>query len=633
MKKIMTILLVCLFMVLGINSEALASSPSFDVSMNDKSVKVYDVDLLLNNNKVVSEFKPYIHNNRTFVPVRVVAEYFNSQVGWIKESKSVTISKGNDLIVISIDKKEAVKNGEIITLNDDSIPRLVGYPGSGEHKTMIPLRVVSELLGYEVQWNQERRQASIYEPQAQRPKGISINDIIKINGTSKNEQIVLKADGELRYTSNFEEEKNSLTMTFSNATFNIKDKESGTIDLNGNVVKSIVYSSDFSNNTSEIKIQLNRLAEPKLKNNSDSKEINISFTNQVTAVRPIKYQAQDAIVVEGVKSSEYNIIKLNNPFRYVIDIQDATFLSNKDMEQYDISMGFVSSVRASQFNPDQNYKSIDNIVRIVLDSKNGITDGEVKILTDKDDLIIIPKPSTATSITTPDNENSYNVPKNPETDKVDEKDAFDSVKKEDVPERKPRIKPNSKSDVKIVIDAGHGGRDPGAVSNGVQEKKLNIDVAKRTERLLKQAGYSVIMTRDDDYALNIYNRPKLANEENAHVFLSIHFNSSPNSGANGIETLYAPRDLTSVKYDAQYPLTEKIHKELIKETGMFNRGIKQRADLIVLKHTEMPAVLVELGFLSNSDDLKIVQTDAYKEACAKAMTNGIIKHIQETYNL
>lgn len=60
MKKIMTILLVCLFMVLGINSEALASSPSFDVSMNDKSVKVYDVDLLLNNNKVVSEFKPFI---------------------------------------------------------------------------------------------------------------------------------------------------------------------------------------------------------------------------------------------------------------------------------------------------------------------------------------------------------------------------------------------------------------------------------------------------------------------------------------------------------------------------------------------------------------------------------------------
>ena len=567
MKKFMTIVLLSLFMVFGINSHAEASS--FDVIMNNKSVRVHDVDLLLNNRRVDSSFKPYIYQNRTFVPVRVVAEYFESEVGWIKDSRSVTITKGDNLIIISVDKKEAVKNGEIIELNDDSIPRLVGYPGS-EFKTMVPLRVVSELLGYEVNWNQEKVQASIFDPNLGNNAGISITGIQKLNGSTKNEQVKLIGDGELRYTSNFEQDKNAVTLEFSNATFNIDGASNGIIEANGNLVQTLEYSSDFENNTSEIKIQLNRFVKHNVKQSADNKELSISFTNEVTAIRPVKHSAQDAIVIEGVKSSEYNIIKLNNPFRYVIDIQDASFISDKDYEEYDISMGFVNKVRASQFVPDRNYNVNDNIVRIVLDGKSGVTDGEVKILFEDDDMIIIPKESTATSVTKPDTD--YTPPTEPT------KPGSDSnvVPKEDLITRKPRIKPNSKKDVKIVIDAGHGGRDPGAVNGKNQEKVFNLDVAKRTEKLLKAEGYTVIMTRDSDYAVNIYNRPKIANDNNAHVFLSIHGNSSPNDVANGIETLYAPRDLTSVKYDAQYPLAERIHRELIRQTGMFDRKIIQK---------------------------------------------------------
>lgn len=623
MKKILTIVILSLFMVLGINSHAQATQSSFNVIMNGKSVRVFDVDLILNNKKVEDTFKPYIYDNRTFVPVRVVAEYFDSKVGWMQDSKSVTISKGDNLIVISVDKTTAIKNGEKLELDNDSIPRLVGY-SKNEYKTMVPLRVVSELLGYEVKWNQEKRQATIFDPNLGSSAGTSITSITKQNCSTKNEQVKLSGNGELKYTSEFQEDKNALIMEFQNATFNIENASEGLIDIKGNLIQSLEYSSDFNKNTSILKVQLNRLVKPNIKASNSNKDLSISFTDQVVGVRPITHSAQDAILIEGVKSSDYNLIKLNNPFRYVIDIQDSSFINGSEMKEYNISMGFVGKVRVSQFNPDSNYNANDNIVRVVLDGKSEVYGGEVKVEMTDEGMVIIPKDLSSTNVTNPDS--NYKPPTNP----LNENEA-NTVKEEELITRKPRIKPNSKGEVKIVIDPGHGGKDPGASYESYKEKDFNLEIALRARSLLKDYGYSVLMTREADSYINPYNRPKIANENNAHVFVSIHGNSSPNEEANGIETLYTPRDLTSVKYDAQYPLADRIHRELIKETGMYNRGIKQRPDLIVLKHTEMPAALVELGFLSNPDDLKIMDTEFFKDACARAIANGIKGYIKDIY--
>lgn len=642
MKKIITTVLVTLVLIFSLSTDIYASASTFDVVVNGNNTKVYNVGLQMEGKNVSSDFAPYIYNDRTFVPIRVVAEHFDSQVDWFQASKSVTISKGNNLIVISVGKTEAIKNGEPIKLNNDSAPMLVAYP-NGEYKTMVPLRVVSELLGYDVQWNQSSRSVSINggtkaeekpapaAPAAPTRTGVEITSIEKVNGSTKNEQVKIKANGEIKYTSKFDVENNSLYIEISNAYFNIGGKNEGIMEPKGNLVQYLEYKSN-GGNTAKIRIQLNRNVNPNIKASNGGKELNVSFTNIVTAIRPIIYEGESAILVEGVKTSEHNIIKLNNPFRYVIDIKDATFLSDKKFEKYDISMGYVKEVRASQFVPDGNYSANDNIVRVVLDSLGETSEGQVKITMLGDDMVIIPKLSSDTNVTKPDSTDKNDLLSNPVTsDGVDNGKVFDNVEKEEVIVRKPRKTPSSKKDVVIVVDAGHGGRDPGATSNGYNEKDINIDVAKRVQSQLQDAGYTVVMTRTSDTAVNIMNRPKIANEAEAHVFLSIHSNSSLNTESEGIESLYAPRDLTSVKYDAQYPLVKAVHTELIKATGMFDRGIKQRPDLIVLKHTEMSAVLVELGFMSNEKDLQLLQTDSYKQSCANGIVSGIKKYVFDTY--
>lgn len=634
MKKTFTIILVILVLVFSLSANTHAKSSAFDVVVNGNQIKVYNVELNIGGKYINSEFAPYIHNDRTFVPIRVVAEEFNSRVDWFQKTKSVTISKDNNIIALSIGSNEAIKNGEPVILDDDSIPMLVQYP-NGEYKTMVPIRVVSELLGYDVDWDHSNRRVSINssggQDQAVLRSGVGITSIEKVNGSTKNEQVKLKADGNISYSSNFNEENNILNINITGAYFNIDGKNEGSIEAKGNLVNYIEYRSN-GDDIAKISMQLNRNVNHEIKESGNGKEIIISFTNIVTAIRPIIYEGESAILVEGVKTSEHNIIKLSNPFRYVIDIKDATLLADKQFERYDISMGFFKEIRASQFVPDGNYSKNDNIVRIVLESQEGVSDGQVKIFMLGDDMVIIPKSATATNVTIPDSTNREDLFNNPITsDGLGNGRIFDDLETEEIIVRKPRIVPNSKSEVVIVVDAGHGGGDPGAISNGYEEKDINLDVARRVESQLKGAGYTVIMTRNSDHGVNIMDRPMIANEAEAHVFLSIHSNSSLNTEVEGIESLYAPRDLTSVKYDAQYPLVKAVHEELIKATGAFDRGIKQRPDLIVLKHTEMSAVLVELGFMSNINDMELLLDDNYKQACADGIVVGIKKYINDTY--
>lgn len=633
MKKTLRFLLVFLSLIFIITSRAYASPGSaFNVKINGSKTQVYDVNLELGGKKVSPEFKPYIYKDRTYVPVRLVAESFNSQVQWNQATKSAIISKGPDVIVLSIGKNEAIKNGEPISLPADQVPYLVEY-SNGQAKTMVPLRIVSELLGYKISWNGPERLVSILEDQVpvQVQTKNQITAIEKINGSSKNEQIKISSTGNLDYYSRFEEEKNSLLLTIKDSSINIKGKTSGKISIGGQMIDSVEYSSDLKTKTSAIRIQLKTYAKANVKKVNKGQGLNISFTNEITGIRPVDYKGQKAILIENVQNSEYNIIKLNNPFRYVIDIKDASLLGDKKAGKFDISTGFVAGIRANQFVPDGNYSKNDNIVRVVLDSKEGVNDGKVQIIKEGFDLILIPEQGSGSNKTLTD---PNEVPKNPinDEDQIDKEDSFDNVEEIEIVERKPRIKPNSKAEVVIVIDPGHGGKAPGALAtNGTEEKSLNLDIALRAEEILSSYGYTVKMTRDSDSSVNIYQRPKFANEENAHAFVSIHANSSTNSEASGIETLYAPRDKTSVKYDAQYPLAQKIHYELTKETSMQSRGIKQRPDLIVLNQTEMSAVLVELGFISNEMDLDLMETDFFKDACAKAIANGLISYMQETY--
>jgi N-acetylmuramoyl-L-alanine amidase len=172
----------------------------------------------------------------------------------------------------------------------------------------------------------------------------------------------------------------------------------------------------------------------------------------------------------------------------------------------------------------------------------------------------------------------------------------------------------------VVIDAGHGGHDPGAVApNGKKEKAYTLDIALRLKRSLEQLGITVFLTRDDDFYPELYERARLANELRADLYVSIHVNAADkNPAAKGTETLFYPSK------GAYGQLTERLfaeitQKNLIKKLNTVNRGIVERPNLVVLNSTKMPSVLVEAAFVSNAGDLAELERTSFRKRVADAV--------------
>lgn len=168
----------------------------------------------------------------------------------------------------------------------------------------------------------------------------------------------------------------------------------------------------------------------------------------------------------------------------------------------------------------------------------------------------------------------------------------------------------------IVVDIGHGGEDPGAVYKNVKEKNVVLKAGKILSRLLNEK-HEIIMTRDSDVYVTLDKRCEIANNHNADIFISLHANAVGYNDANGVETLYYPGSHGGEQ------LARDLQEELFKEIVTDDRGIKGRRDLYVLKYTKMPAVLVELGFITNPIENCLLQQKYYLEELMKAIVRGI----------
>lgn len=182
---------------------------------------------------------------------------------------------------------------------------------------------------------------------------------------------------------------------------------------------------------------------------------------------------------------------------------------------------------------------------------------------------------------------------------------------------------------KVVLDAGHGGADPGAIgSGGTKEKDVTLQIALKTGAILKNHGVSVVYTREKDLAttkkLETSERVSIANKAKADLFVSIHANSFTDKTAKGQETYAYKRGTTG------YKLAESIQKELVAASGLRNRGVKT-ASYYVLLHTSMPAVLVETAFISNPDEERLLKDSAWQQKTAVAIAKGILNTLGIKY--
>jgi N-acetylmuramoyl-L-alanine amidase len=171
----------------------------------------------------------------------------------------------------------------------------------------------------------------------------------------------------------------------------------------------------------------------------------------------------------------------------------------------------------------------------------------------------------------------------------------------------------------VVLDAGHGGHDRGARAvSGMNEKELCLDVAKRMKPLLERAGLRVVMTRTTDRFIPLSQRAQASNRIRGSIFVSVHFNWARRQGARGIETFYFAGSPQSRR------LAANIQQEMLRAYPTINRGVKQ-ARFYVLRNNNRPAVLLEMGFLSNPQENRLVQDPRVRQRLAEAAVRGIIE--------
>lgn len=173
--------------------------------------------------------------------------------------------------------------------------------------------------------------------------------------------------------------------------------------------------------------------------------------------------------------------------------------------------------------------------------------------------------------------------------------------------------------IKICIDAGHGGKDPGAVYGDWLEKEFTLDIALKLKKKLKRYKQIItIMTRETDEFISLSTRCFVANQNKCDLFISIHINSASNSTACGIETHI---------YSKNENLTGQIFQEkLIEATQTINRGVKISPMLYVLNSTKMSSVLLELGFINNFNDIKNLRKETYRDNLATAIEKAICRY-------
>jgi len=320
----------------------------------------------------------------------------------------------------------------------------------------------------------------------------------------------------------------------------------------------------------------------------------------------IKYIAEDTelrvIISADSEIEEYQSMELDNSPRLVLDISNAVLNAKQDSLLLPDSN--IYRVRAAQ------HKLNPNVTRVVVDmkkwakyriskSKNGnqiFIDFECKTKSVSDDVY------SGTDIIT-----GLSVSLNP-----------------------------AAKDKLVVIDPGHGGTDPGALGKNesglieLYEKDANLDISLKVAKLLESAGVKYFMTRTDDSTVGLYDRPVLANERNAALFVSIHNNAMENSSVNGTMVLCYPGEANPQYNISSTRLAELILEELVGKINTKDLGIRDGSKMVVINKTNMPAVIVEVAFVTNPDDRRNLMDDAFRQKTAEAIATAIIKALNES---
>lgn len=530
-------------------------------------VKIYFM-----NQQLTSDVEPYIENGRTMVPVRMISEKMGYDVLWDNETRKVTIVSTKQQIVLTIDSQKAQVGNQTISLDVPAVIR--------QNRTFVPIRFVSENFGYQVEWDNDSRSVLITntaaKPTPSPTPGVSQKEDIVINKIftdRKANELLIRiqtVSGRVEAPSTMIlDNPDRYVLDIPNA---ILKTDSNELKVDSEYISKIRFSQyTVSPNSVRIVVDFNKVTN--VTYGYDGGFFTITMTDSPSSIAKIyavQQEDSDVITITSNTVLSPDCFVLFNPYRIVFDFYNTACSA----PEFSYTGKYVESI--------QFYDHSDK-TRVTITAKENSryqyhADGSVFSVT-------ITEPSSN--------------PINPES-----------------------------SEKLIVLDPGHGGTEVGALGkiNGevvVQEKDINLNISNKVLKILKENGYNVIATRTTDMYVGLTTRADIANSANAALFVSIHNNSFETAEPKGTLTMYAYDEAKEGASFSGRTAASIMQKELVKGTEGQDRGLLKNPQIVVLRKTNMPAILVECLFMSNPEDLTELLSEERLTKIAEHIAVGI----------
>lgn len=522
-------------------------------------------------------------NDRILVPSREVFEAMGAKVGWNHAIKQVTVEYKNKKIILSVNQTTALLNGSQVTM--DVPAKIIN------DKVMIPVRFVSEAIGMTVTWKGETRAVWIEEP-----KTASGNENNGSNNNQGQKQIQVEAvqaaldqnQYVVTVKANASMGEVKILHLLDKIVLDIPNSRcllNASVAVNDNTYVKGIRTSQFTADTTRIVLDLKSQVklETSYSNNKQQFYVTLKKDPQNDQTPPNSGETNKPGQGSGSESDTTQKLELYTvASKPQLNLKGAQTSKIKVTEDYrNRTLTFDLGADYSKEIPNADLKPNDAYVTSISVRTNGTT--KINVITK--------------SVYT------YSWVQNKESVAIE------------------LIKPREKYYQIVVIDIGHGGSDAGAVGNGLKEKDINYNQGMALFKLLEaDPNIKVYMTREQDVYPTLQFRSQLANDIQADLFVSLHNNSAA-SHVVGTETLYFP----STTDQTSKNIANLVQNKIIQYCGTVNRGIKARSDLYVLKTTNMPAILIETGFISNATEAHLINSPAFISNWSQGVYEAIME--------
>jgi len=646
--------------------------------------KAAPITLQVDGQTVSSDMPPVILNNSTLVPARLVFEKLGAKVEWDAKKQLVTIIMAGTNVLLKINDQNATVNKKVFKMPVP--PKIINS------RTMIPARFVAEAMGMKVEWAAADRIVKISQPLVNitdigstvsgtklRVTVAADSAIGQYNAYELNNSPRLAVDinnGVLKYPVSETPVESSYVYKIRTSQYSVNPNITRiVVDLSAWTAYSITLSPDkkqlyidFSNGPAGIdavsclktdtgdRIDLGMKYARKAVIASSDKNGNVTVDIPMSVLG----SAQTSIspggnYIKGVSLSQYdqNTVRLNinTTGVYLLETgsdEKGTWLTFTPPSESGMSYSHAGSPSFTLKNEKigNNYFNyvfkkdgsrctvslnpyvldMDQARLVINDGYFDYIDFKRNNVTLMTDITINGSKAYDYRINSVDNSDEIRV------DAPDYPDAAATGGK--APESGPN---NVIRNMTVVIDPGHGGNELGATyplnssaaDAQVKEKDINLDISKKLYTLLSNSGMKVLMTRQDDRDVGLYDRSDFANSAGAALFVSIHSNSDDN-GDDGTMTLFYPAKYDLPTYGiSSERVAQIIQEEMIKKLGTKDRGLWKRPGLAVLNSSRMPAIIAEIAYISDSSDRQKLLEDSFRQKAAEAVYSGIIKALNE----